>query len=150
MNIKRVNLVNTDTGFAVGQIDFTMDNGYFVFKSYEPHSWDNECTVLDKNFFAKGNVKWDACSHFTFNGEDYPHDNDNYYHICGVSTYLKHMRMMQFILEVASIEYGDRFFNLELKELEKLRKLELLSNYSYIACVIEDWELETIIEEWNK
>lgn len=150
MKVKRVNLVDTDTGFAVGQIDFTMDDGYFVFKSYEPHSWDNENHVTDKSFFAKGSVKWDACSHFTFDGEDYPRDNDSYYHICGVYHYINHMRMMQFILEVASNEYNDKFANNERNELAKFRTKGLLKGFEIREDEIEEWELEDIIDGFKK
>ncbi|MCL1696354.1 hypothetical protein [Lysinibacillus sp. BPa_S21] len=150
-NIKRINLVSIKENEhdVIGQVDYIAEKTYIECKAYIPCSWNTDGSVASRDFFAIASVKWDGCSHFWFKGERYPYEEDGYYHVCGTNTYLNHMRMMQFILEVAVMEIGDKFFDLELNDLKKLRKFGLLDDYKMQNCDIESWELKDLNNEWE-
>lgn len=64
---------------------------------------DNE--PCDYEFVTDAYIKWDACSHFWFYGEDYDDgeelEKDSYYHICGGYNYLDFIRGIAFIYKLA-------------------------------------------------
>lgn len=70
---------------------------------YEAVSWNLEDEVGDWLFVADTYLKFDACTHWWFNGSDFDpvldantHDNEinPYYHICGPEDLLSHIRCM--------------------------------------------------------
>lgn len=150
MTIKVFNLVNNKNNMAEGQLainttkyDYSVAGVAFI-----PCSWSGETNdVMDKEFFATYSVKLDGCSHFWFSGQDYYEGKEKeypYYHICGTEGYLNHIRMMQFILEVAANHLGEKFFDMELDDLNEMRKLGLLNEYTITEIAVEEWEIEEL------
>ncbi|WP_155484530.1 hypothetical protein [Paraclostridium sordellii] len=92
-----------------------------------PHSWYND-EPCDYEYFADVDVKWDGCSHFNFNGEDYPIDKDGYYHICGGHSYLMFIKTMAFITEVARITIEG--YDEDTADFNLIRNLNLLDGYT--------------------
>lgn len=92
-----------------------------------PHTW-NKDEPCEYDYFADVDVKWDGCSHFDFNGENYPEYKDGYYHICGGHSYLMFIRTMAFISEVARITMDK--YQEETAEFNLIRNLNLLNEYT--------------------
>lgn len=131
---KRATLID-ENGYPIAIYHYkTNEETYVEGKIHSIHSWDSNKNPTDKSFFADAYVKWDACSHFNFYGEDYKEDaqeeKDSYYHICGVYNYIEHIQTMQFALEVLVREYP-RDFQYP-KELDKLRNFNLLKDCKII------------------
>ena len=70
--------------------------------------WDSETQEpCDYEYFAEINLKWDACTHWWFKGEDYTDDIENceteaYYHLCGSESFVQYIRAMCFVWKLAS------------------------------------------------
>lgn len=92
---------------------------------------DDKKNNIDYEFISDVYMKWDACSHFYFYGEDYKKGNDksnSYYHICGCSGYYDFMRGIAFVYEIAR-----KNMNLyDAEEFDKILELNLLE-----GCTIE-------------
>lgn len=149
MNIRRFELFDMkyNSQCAKVQIDCNFYAPNLEFKSYIPYAW-MDGKVIDKKFECEGYVKWDACSHLFYSGQDFENkkDKDSYYHRCGVYSYLDSIMSMQLILELAALKFGDKFG--ETEELIKLRKMEILRDCIIKEVEIESHELEKIIENW--
>jgi hypothetical protein len=93
-------------------------------------SWDEDDIPLTMSFVAEFSIKWDGCSHIVFKGEGYPVESDSYYHLCGVGSYLLHMRAMVFAYKLMMIKLGDTVFHLEVEDYnEQMEPLNLLEGY---------------------
>lgn len=64
----------------------------------EPLDWEHVADVI---------CKWDACTHWYFNGEDYDgaseKTRDSYYHLCGGYTFVGHIIHMCFVWKLAEM-----------------------------------------------
>jgi hypothetical protein len=89
--------------------------------------------ALDYEFMADVSIKWDNCSHWSFNGMDYTEENDEingYYHICGGRSYINFIRGMTFAYELAKIKIEG--FSVRDSECELIEELNLLDGYKII------------------
>lgn len=75
------------------------------------YSWSSK-EPGDYHYFAGFVIKWDACSHWYFSGEDYPDDKDSYYHICGEFGCKDFIDSYCFIWKVAYMLLESREFDL--------------------------------------
>lgn len=68
-----------------------------------PTSWSLYDNTYGEEFLAECSIKWDGCSHFWYNGQDYPYDEElyPYYHECGLNDYYNHFVAKLFAFEVA-------------------------------------------------
>lgn len=110
---------------------------------YTVSSWcDKEIGELD--YVSTVYMKWDACSHFWFNGDGYTPGNKDkeinpYYHICGSYGYKDFMRCIAFVYKLASEVMKDGHYDYEefneiLEINEKLLegyKIEKVDNIEY-------------------
>lgn len=80
--------------------------------------------VSDVEYLADVRCKFDGCTHWYFNGEDYDPDDqndpDSYYHLCGEYCFVTHIRAMCFVwklcyqlLEEAGQDEGHHYSNEE-------------------------------------
>lgn len=90
---------------------------------------DNE--PCDYEFITDTYIKWDACSHFWFYGEDYDKpvdeeefEKDSYYHICGGANYLEFIRGIAFIYKLAK----ENINKCDKSEFENEEVLKLIEN----------------------
>lgn len=109
------------TEFIYIPSDETRKNDGVMLKVY---SWScgKEHTPMEVEFLFNGYVKWDACSHYNFFGEDFPKDKDSYYHICGSSSYIDFFTAMafmhkQFVKDEDEINQFKEITDLLLKDL---------------------------------
>lgn len=70
-------------------------NCYSVVSWYDGEPYEYE-------FVANAYLKWDACTHWYFSGEDYDPEiedsmRDAYYHLCGGHCFMSHIRCMCFM-----------------------------------------------------
>lgn len=111
---------------------------------YRVDSWkcDANHTPLEYSFISNVYIKFDACSHFHFLGEDYIGKNtkkenrDGYYHICGDSGYLVFMKAISFAYLLAT----KCITNFDDKEFKNILSLNLLKD-----CTIEEIKEESDI-----
>lgn len=110
---------------------------------YQVNSWsgdNNEPT--DYNFISSVYMKFDACSHFHFYGEDYigkdtaEDDKDSYYHICGDNGYFVFIKAITFVYLIAT----KCIKGFDVEEFEKILSLNLLKD-----CTIEEIKEESDI-----
>lgn len=92
-------------------------------------AWDGKTlNPIQWQYFVGVYLKWDACTHWWFRGEDYlEEDKDPYYHICGSYCFLDYISMMCFIWEVAKKHF--------VQDCE---------------CFCESKQLNNVLEEFNK
>ena len=70
--------------------------------------------LYDMDFHSRVYCKFDACTHWSFYGEDYEKDlnnPDSYYHLCGTETFVPHIRAMCFVWKVAEIVTDQSYIN---------------------------------------
>ena len=77
---------------------------------YSVVSWNLDGTPYEFEFIADVYLKWDACTHWNFYGEDYDpeidkeqREQDSYYHLCGAHTFMRHIQCMCFVWKLAEI-----------------------------------------------
>ena len=107
--IEKTDIVDKEDGYTNAIMTFSCseneDGVYNVnFELYTVCGWtDGPEGMVPTNvyFFANGNIKWDGCSHWYFNGED--RNNSAYYHICGCECYIQHVFNMIFATRVAKM-----------------------------------------------
>lgn len=122
MGVKEAFLIIDDSTIAT----FESDKYYDMVLSGEfktVQSWNEDGSPWETDFFMRGGIKWDGCSNLYFTGED--GDNDSYYHLCGISYYINHMRVLAFAYELMVKHVGKNEI-LEAGELKELRSLGLL------------------------
>lgn len=132
-NYEHEALLTDNNKYPIARMVYSIGEAHIEGTCYEPISFGMNNEIIEEQFFAEFSVKWDGCSHIYFYGQDYSDDDhvaDSYYHICGAIDYLRHIKTMQFFLEVAEKSLGDRFNGLEKKQLEDMRKLGLLKDCS--------------------
>ncbi|WPS85283.1 hypothetical protein SMD22_01260 (plasmid) [Brevibacillus halotolerans] len=107
---------------------------------YEVISWDMDGTPNEFDFHSHFSIKWDGSSHFWFYGNEYTKEKgmepqlEAYYHICGASSFLQHMRLMVFAYELMIRKLGEnKVFDNELKDYEHLKTLGLLKDYEIVS-----------------
>lgn len=61
-------------------------------------SWDSNHNPIECEFFARVYCKWDSCTHWWFDGDDW---ENRYYHICGPGSLANYIRIMCFIWKLA-------------------------------------------------
>lgn len=73
--------------------------------AWEPKT--KEPLEIGDHFFASISIKWDACSHWFFHGEDSVSEEDagSYYHLCGSGSYATHIACIWFAWRVAEIYF---------------------------------------------
>jgi hypothetical protein len=95
--------------FKIEDINLNIKGEIFKVIAWSP---DDKNIPYYLNFFAHVYIKWDACSHFTFYGEDLYSENieydqisnrkkqeegiESYYHICGLTNYLEFSAILYF------------------------------------------------------
>ncbi|OME54017.1 hypothetical protein BSK59_15665 [Paenibacillus odorifer] len=106
---------------------------------YEVVSWIADDTPWEIDFYCHFLIKWDGCSHFRFYGEDYTITNgmesrmEAYYHLCGASSFIQHMRLMAFAYELKVVKCGmSKTLNGEEKDYEAIKALGLLNGYTIV------------------
>ena len=105
-------LKDKDDGMIHSKIEATNIIGHLDGKCYSAKSWcSNAIDVFDWYFVGDVYCKFDGCTHWYFNGEDYDPElnaeNDSYYQICGPECYTEHIRNMCFIWKVAEMVISD-------------------------------------------
>lgn len=93
--------------------DWTHSFGGFITLTTSWNVSTNE--VEDEYFLATCSIKWDGCSHFWYNGQDYLSDEElyPYYHECGLNEYYKVFIAKLFAFEVAKHYMKDTVENIE-------------------------------------
>lgn len=135
MKNKIFKLVNKETGLKELEFEINeMGNHYIggTLRNVELYP----CDYPDENLFiANVYIKWDGCSDIRFLGREYENTTENpeqdttgYYHLCGGKDYVKMMRGMAFIAEVALMEIPK--VDVELTDFEDIKKLNILENYN--------------------
>lgn len=62
----------------------------------EVTSWDTEKQPLETEKYLSATVKFDGCCHVTFG------DEQGYIHMCGVDSWKKHCKMMEWVYKEAT------------------------------------------------
>lgn len=92
--MKRFVLTDNDNNIKV-LYEIDKYNEYSIMgKAYNMISLYDDGSIYDKLFSCDFYIKWDECSHFNFNGEDYDGTKetiDAYYHLCGAESYNQHL-----------------------------------------------------------
>ena len=107
---------------------------------YLVDSWSvNDKTPIDFSFICELSSKWDGCSHFYFNGEDYKKtgETDSYYHLCGGHTILKFIIGIAFVIELAETYIEEE--QADISDFDYITTLNLLENYKII-----EWDGEVV------
>ena len=119
--MKKYWLKNSD-GCPIFEVDIEkLDTLFCDFTIYEGVSWEcNYSDIYEKMFIAEVHWKSDFCTHWNFYGEDYPTDQDSYYHICG--NHSNWIRLFAFIRKLMYSILGDPqdWYNDKDKELDEL------------------------------
>lgn len=90
-------------------------------------SWNSDNSVYEEEFAFVGWAKWDGCSHFNFLGEDFlDGENDSYYHLCGLGSYVKMMKLLWFTYEAHMMERGEN--STEQDEADSLKENPLFKD----------------------
>ena len=142
-------LRDKEYGYVVGKFEAEEIEPHCVMgQCYEACGWyADKREVSDWHFVSDVYCKWDSCTHWYFYGEDYDPDInseeiDSYYHICGESCFLRHIRLMCFVWKLVSdlmtevrigteyeIDISDEYFSLE--KTSKLVEL-MLEGYEIV------------------
>lgn len=80
-------------------------DAYVCGTCYLVTSWTTDNKPIDEEFFVQAYCKWDSCTHWYFYGEDFNElskNVDGYYHLCGSSCVLNHVRAMCFIWKLVA------------------------------------------------
>lgn len=95
--------------FEATDVDRCLDGNCYIATTWTDYSMRD---VLEWDFFADVYCKFDGCTHWYFNGEDYDpesdkrtHDNEinAYYHICGPERFNEHIMNMCFVWKLAEM-----------------------------------------------
>ena len=93
--------------------------------------------------FADVSFKWDGCTHWRFNGEDFEDDKNasGYYHICGAQNFIEHLVINCFIWKAISEVY---IRHKENKEYSKEVFLSECNLGNILEEVLKEYTLEFI------
>jgi hypothetical protein len=136
------------------------DNGYVVFFL---DCWDTNLCLMGNLFSVEGwykesdktvdptfimfvseiYFKWDMCTHWWFNGENYTLNEDDdrpaYYHLCGSSSIMNFLRSILFTCQVAKhyierldYEYDDLDFSILKGYTIEFEEIEIESDLAYV------------------
>ena len=105
----------SDHNRILAKFEFTDD--FFTGHLWEAAAWYSDDTKVIAQWYFVADVycKWDACTHWYFNGETFDpvedaktHDNeiDAYYHLCGGDGVFSHIRLMCFVWKLAEMIFG--------------------------------------------
>lgn len=123
-------LKDTKTGYIEGKfVVKKADTSHVDGVCYDAVSWIGPDNPIDFQLLADVYCKWDACTHWYFEGEDYDPETathgdnpDGYYHLCSGDGFNHHIRLMCFVWKlVADIMGEDRVEN--YFEVDTTRKL---------------------------
>ena len=98
-------------GYVVAVFDIEeADKHSVIGKCWTPTRWrcsddQHNKEPLESDFLARVYMKWDSCTHWHFNGEDWSEKGDEvdaYYHLCGPNIFVNHIRAMCFVWKVAA------------------------------------------------
>lgn len=66
--------------------------------------WVKDKEPVDYQFVCNLCIKWDGCSHFYFNGEEYngTEEVDGYYHLCGGDIIFEFLVGIAFVVKLAN------------------------------------------------
>ena len=109
-------------GYIIGIFDVVDSDKHHVDGScYQVTGWlcSNDNKPCDFTYVAGIYAKWDACTHWYFDGEDcLPNiydtrdesekEKDAYYHICSDRGFVEHIRLMCFVWKVVSQIIGEK------------------------------------------
>jgi hypothetical protein len=95
----RVDFMFEDFGFV---INFTnIEEHYVSFEVEEVVAYElGDKQNYESQLYLTGTIKWDSCSHFWF-GERENGEQDGYLHICGVKSFEKHIKLLEFLYKKA-------------------------------------------------
>lgn len=128
----KFSLIDDKTGYSIAEFRVESMNEVAISGSvYNPYSWEYEGSPLEYNYFAGVHIKWDACSHFYYRGEEYgtkDWEQDGCYHICGGHSYLDHIRTIAFVLEVGRMNIK----RYDVDEFDKLDSLNILKGFTIV------------------
>jgi hypothetical protein len=116
-----------------------------------PSSWSLYDDSYGEEFFADFSIKWDGCSHFWYNGTNYPYDDElyPYYHECGLNSIYKYFIAKLFAWEVAKYYLRDKA-DLDDDLYIKVPKINVLEKYTVRYSEIDmenDWFYKNCIEK---
>lgn len=113
----------------------------FFGAAYVVHSMTREGEIINADFHSDFYLKWDSCTHWYFNGEDYDADVEesggSYYHLCGAHWFDLHLVVMAFVWEVArrylskNNVYGNGKYTTDCYNESKIKDL-LLEGYEIV------------------
>lgn len=120
-------------------------HGLYIAKIYQYSDVDFELVTCydeylecEEQHFAEFWIKWDGCSHWTFNGERHVYGEegcfDGYYHICGWDSYIQHFTYMSFAFKTFIM----KGFIEDKSEIEDYEKHEYILKDYIIEIVEED------------
>ena len=147
-------LIDSD-GYVTSKLEIDKATyAHFDGRVYLAKSWNmdpSNYNDVEYEFLAEVYCKFDSCTHWWFNGEDYDvelkTEKDSYYHLCGSGSFTNHIRGMCFVWRLApeimkacgddwSGEYNDCKVTNELVDL-------MLRDYT-IKHITEDAENEKL------
>ena len=118
-----------------------------------PNSWNIDNAVGEEEFLLSCGIKWDGCSHFYYEGQDYLNDDsDSYYHECGLNDYYNHFVAKLFAFEVAK-HYMKDVQSMDDDLHNTIDRINILDFYTikYSEVDIEsDYVYENYLENKNK
>ena len=96
-------------GYVVSKFEPTGVNGASINGNvYVATAWGVDSIArgaVEYEFLAYVYCKFDSCTHWWFNGEDYDvelkTEKNSYYHLCGSNSFVTHIRTMCFIWRLA-------------------------------------------------
>ncbi|EQB4340888.1 hypothetical protein ACYJ2U_001607 [Clostridium botulinum] len=124
--------------------DWTHSFGGFITLTTSWNVSTNE--VGEEDFLATCSIKWDGCSHFGYNGQDYLfQDTDCYYHECGLNEYYK-----VFVAKLLAFEVAKHYMKDTVKNIEKHMDNDLYDNTIDKVNILDFYTIEySEIDEEN-
>jgi hypothetical protein len=119
-----------------------------------PISWNMDGETSEEEFLVTFSIKWDGCSHFWYEGQDYlNNDEDSYYHECGLNDYYKHFVAKLFAFEVAKYYMKNHVENIEdnmdndlYNTIDRVNVLDFYSILYSEADIKNDYVYENYLE----
>ena len=117
-------------------------------------SWDMNGNPSDEEFLAHCNIKWDGCSHFWYNGQDFPYDEEiyPYYHECGLNYYYQNFVAKLFAFEVAK-HYMKDIQSMDDDLYDTIDRINIFDFYTIKYSEVDeenDWFYISCLEKLNK
>ena len=151
-------LTDDSDGRIVSKLEVTIDPDLFCLMGvcYNATSWAMEKdgsvgVVLEWKFLAEVYCKWDSCTHWYFFGERYDSDNkshdcddiDGYYHLCGLHSFVTHIRHMCFIWRAAEM-WMARYKSETYVDMMKEYYHDNEEQYELVEKILEGYSIELV------